>query len=187
MRKPKQRFLIFRFSLFSLVFSILMLDSCGGIKEDPSKIKPYQGPMMKAFNTKTIYSDSAKVKIIVKAPIRLEYQNGNQNFPKGVEINFFNEKGENYTRLTSDKAKYNKEKNQYTAYTNVVVRNMEKQEKLNTEELHWNQQEKIVFTEKAVVITTPKEILKGTGLNASQDFTEYQIKHPTGEFKVPKK
>jgi LPS export ABC transporter protein LptC len=125
------------------------------------------------------------VKIRVSAPLQLEYESGNQEFPKGIQVDFFNEKEENYSRLTAKQAFYEKDKNEYTAKGDVVVENIENQEVLKTEELHWTPIKREIYTDKFVVITTPKEILKGNGLVAAQDFTSYEIKKPTGVFSVP--
>jgi hypothetical protein len=55
---------------------------------------------------------------------------------------------------------------------------------LSTEELNWDPQKQIVFTDKFVVIETPTEILKGEGLEANQNFTKYKILKPTGVFSI---
>lgn len=171
-----------------LAFGICLLCmACGENPIDPTKNKPFEGPTMKTFDLVTNYSDSGKVKIRVKAPLQLEYQSGNQEFPKGITIDFFNYKGEVYSRLSAKQAFYEKNKNEYTALGNVVVENITNKETLKTEELHWTPTKQEIYTDKAVTITTPKELLKGNGLVAAQDFAAYEIKKPTGVFALPKK
>jgi hypothetical protein len=67
---------------------------------------------------------------------------------------------------------------------NVIVRNLQKGETLNTEELSWKPETKKIFTEKFVTITTADEILKGEGLDAMQDMTHYRIRKPLGVFSL---
>ena len=62
-----------------------------------------------------------------------------------------------------------------------------KGEKLNTEELVWNQSAKKLFTEKFVKITTPTQVMYGDGLEANEDFTWYRILNPKGIVAVDKK
>ena len=66
----------------------------------------------------------------------------------------------------------------------MVVKNLQKKETLNTEELHWDRTKQEVFTDKFVRIETPTEILTGQGLRANQDFSRYRILKPTGIFTV---
>jgi LPS export ABC transporter protein LptC len=69
---------------------------------------------------------------------------------------------------------------------NVVVINKQKQEKLTTNELNWNPQTKKVFTEKPVLVQSKLtgESLRGLGLDANQDFSQYSIRKVTGVFNV---
>lgn len=173
-------------SNFTYLFTLIAMISLAACSEAEleSDMKPYEGPVVKAFNIFTVYSDSGDVKITVEAPLQLEYENGDQDFPKGVLLNFFNSEGENYNRLTSNRAKYFRRENKYVAYGNVIVKNIKNNERLNTEELTWTPNDKTIFTDKFVTITTPEEILKGQGMTANQDFTTYKITKPTGQFKV---
>ncbi len=170
-----------------LAFCVLfVLTACEVSKKEIESMKPFEGPTMKTFELVTNYSDSGMVKIRVSAPLQLEYETGNQEFPDGIQVDFFNEKEENYSRLTAKEAFYDKTKNEYTAQRDVVVENVKNQEILKTEELNWTPSKREIYTDKFVVITTPTEILKGHGLVAAQDFTAYEIKKPTGVFSVPK-
>ncbi|NJO00576.1 MAG: LPS export ABC transporter periplasmic protein LptC [Bacteroidia bacterium] len=177
-----------RLPLFYPLLLVLLLSvvACHDNTKDISQMKPYKGPILTAFDTHTLYSDSGRVKIQVYAPIQLEYADGNQDFPKGVTVDFYNKDGISYTRLTSNKARYLRNKNQYIATGDVVVKNLVKNERLNTEELNWTPNDRKIFTDKFVTITTPDEILRGNGLTANQDFTSYRITQPTGKFKIKK-
>jgi hypothetical protein len=66
----------------------------------------------------------------------------------------------------------------------VEVKNLEKQQQLNSEELFWNPETKKIFTEKFVTIKLENEVLYGTGLDALQDLSYYTIKKPEGEFVI---
>ena len=66
----------------------------------------------------------------------------------------------------------------------MEVINIEKQQKLNTEELFWKPDTKKIFTDKFVTIKLENEILYGTGFDADQDLSNYTMKNPEGEFEV---
>jgi len=166
----------------------LCLYSCKKKDEKAVNVKKvqYQGPMVEAKNTLTFYSDSAKLKIKLAAKLRLEYKNGDQDFPQGIVIDFYNRSGQNESRLTADKGKFIKEKRVYTAIGNVVVENLLEQKKLLTEELHWTPDNQTVYTEPDMLvhIITPAEKLDGYGLKAKQDLSVYRLARPQGILSV---
>ncbi len=180
-----KRGLVWFLLLFNVFFFILLSSSCQTDPEQLKALEPYNGPIMKTVNIQTVYRDSGNVKIIMEAPLQLEYESGDQYFPKGITLNFYNDEGLCYNQLTAQKARYSKIENLYTGTGDVVVENIVKQERLNTEELNWSPEEQKIYTEKFVTITTPDELLKGEGLTANQDFTEYKITFPRGEFSIP--
>ena len=69
------------------------------------------------------------------------------------------------------------------ARNNVVVIN-EKGEKLNTEELVWDEEKELIYSNAFVKITTKDEIIMGTGMTANQNFTNYVIKNISGIIRV---
>jgi len=64
----------------------------------------------------------------------------------------------------------------------VVVN--EKNEKLNTEKLEWDEQTGKLYSDQFVKITTPEEIIMGTGFEADQNFNSYRIFKVTGTITV---
>ena len=70
------------------------------------------------------------------------------------------------------------------AYKDVVVINNEKNEKLNTEHLIWDQSKKMIFSNVAIKITTKDEVIFGDGLESDETFDKYEIINPTGVFHV---
>ena len=166
---------------------LFALPACkDGLEGVNLKKTPYDGPVIKAFNLKMQMSDSGKVRIEVFTPLQVEYQNGDQQYDKGVTIDFFNPEGKQYSRLTADRGKYVKNTHIYTVFGNVKVVNSDKKEELKTEELNWAPHLQDIYTAQKVQITTPTEILYGNGLRAKQDFMTYKITQPTGKFTIKK-
>lgn len=161
---------------------MLLAVAFGACNEHKTKqldeIKIYTGPVAIAENVETIYSDSARLKLVVKAPLQTEFQTGDREFNKGIEIDFFDPKGVQTTHLTANYARYDKQAGIYFATGNVVVENFVEKQKLESEELKFNHLEKRIYTDKFVRITTELDILTGTGLTAAQDFSSYKILKP---------
>jgi LPS export ABC transporter protein LptC len=171
---------------FSLIILGLALWACD---EDKSleKVKPYQGAMIESQQIETLYSDSAKLKMRIKAPKQQQLQNGNLIYPETIEVFFYNEKKQESSKLTALKGFYDKEKNLYTATGKVVVRDLLENKTLKTEVLHWSPNEKRIFTDKFVVIESGENVVKGEGFTANQDFQYYKILKPTGSGIIKKK
>jgi LPS export ABC transporter protein LptC len=149
-------------------------------KKDISGFRFYSGPVVKAKNIVSNYSDSGKKVLILTAPLQLEFSNGDREFPKGMHVEFFNDKEELESTLTADYVHYNKMQELYTATGNVIIQSLAEQKTMTTELLHWSRVERRIFTNRFVKIVTPKETLTGTGLTAREDFSSYQILKPSG-------
>ena len=176
---------LYRKLLFALSLPgvLLAVASCGPTK-DPDKEKKYTGPIMETANVHTLYSDSARVKIKLNSPLQQQFENGDGIYPKGLDLTFLDDQGRVTTTLRANYGKYDKGTDSYRVRGNVVVRNLEKNQTLNTEELRWDKQKQQIKTDKFVKIRTADEILTGTGLEANQDFSRYKILKPSGVFSV---
>jgi len=165
--------------LYIFIFSWLFV-SCAETKKQHS-IKFYAGPLLVSENLNTTYTDSAKVKMRLQAPVQTEFANGNQEYEKGLEVTFYEKDTIRKSYLKADVVFYDKQQDLYTAIGNVVLEDLQKHEKLNTEKLHWSRFEGRVYNNEFVKITTPTQVLKGKGLTAKQDFSTYTILEPEGQ------
>lgn len=166
--------------------SLVLVASFSGCRENTGvdNVTPYEGPLLEVSNMQTLYSDSAIVKVKVQAKKQLEFENGDREFPEGIYIEFYDVNGKISSTLKADKGYFDKKEKLYTGIGDVEVNSYEKDEKLNTEELHWKQDKEEIYTDKFVRIETADEILLGEGLTASQDFSNYKILKPTGELSI---
>jgi LPS export ABC transporter protein LptC len=149
--------------------------------EEKVKIIEYNGPASVTHNIETIYSDSAKTKLKMSAPVQQDMQNGDILYPKGMFITFY-ENGQPTSSVTAKYGKYDKKNDQYFVKNDVVVKNTVKNEQLNTEELYWDRQKRQIFTDKFVRITSAEEVVTGHGLTANEDFSNYKLERFSGSF-----
>lgn len=164
--------------MFLWGLSLWLLTACES-KESPSaRLKNYSGPRVSTEGIETVYSDSARVKIRVAGPLSHEYTDGDREYPQGIEVDFYNEKGEHTTRLKARYGRYDRSQEVYVVTGQVFVENFAEKRRLYTEELRWIRLSQQVETDKFVRIVTPREILTGVGLTAKQDFSYYRILRP---------
>jgi len=168
-------------SLFAFTLTLL-LGGCGPAETPPLVV--YDGPLSEATDIELFYNEQSLLKMKMVAKKVLEFQNGDREFPEGIYLEFYDESGKITSTLRANDAYYFKQDDQWRGRGNVEVKNLEKKDQLNTEELFWKPGTKRIFTEKFVTIRQGRDVIYGTGLDAAQDLSEYTLKSPEGEFEV---
>lgn len=174
--------LMLRICLLFLMIGLLAF--CKPAATDAKKKIVYKGPIAQTKDVATLYSDSARLQIKLTAPLQLQYETGDGVYPNGIYMTFYDRKGKVTNTVRANYGKYEKQKDAYFIRGNVVLNNPVKSETMKTEELHWDKQRKKIHTDKFVTIQTEDEILKGHGMEANQDFSNYKILKPSGVFSV---
>lgn len=133
-----------------------------------------------------LYSEQAHVKVQLTAPQLYRYKTDTPyvEFPKGITITFFDDSLRTTGTLTADYAIRREKEQKTTLRNNVQWKNALKNERLDTEELDWNEQTRRVTSDKFVRITTNTESITGQGFEADQNFSHYKIRKITGTFRV---
>jgi LPS export ABC transporter protein LptC len=146
----------------------------------------YTGPLMETTNVLTLVSDSAKLKFQLTAPLEQQFENGDIIYPKGMVVTFYSPDGQKrvINTLTARYGKSDKAKNLYIMRGDVRVVNVPEQQRMNTEELFFDKNKQLIYTDTAmfVKVETPTEFLTGYGLTANQNFSRYRIARPKGFF-----
>jgi LPS export ABC transporter protein LptC len=154
--------------------------------EPPENTKPvvYEGPMSEGDNVELLYVEKDVLKLKVTAKKIQEFASGDREFPEGLYMEFYDEEGKVSSTLKANHAYYFTKENQWRGRGNVEVKNIDKNEQLNSEELFWKPDTKRIFTDKFVTIRQQKDIIYGTGLDAAQDLSDYTIRNPEGEIAI---
>lgn len=129
-----------------------------------------------------LYSDSAIVRVRITAPTMLNYTERDeprQEFPDGIKVEFLTSTLSVRSTLTAKSAVREQNQGLVTTRDSVVLTTVQ-QEKLETEELIWNEKTEKITTEKFVKVTKPGEVIYGFGLEANQDFSFWKITVPKG-------
>lgn len=162
-----------------LAASLLPISSCRE-SVDVSALQVYDGPVKSAVNIHLMQSDSAIVRSELFAAKQLEFATGDLEFPEGIEIKMYEKDGQLSTTIRADKGYFIRSKNLYKGVGNVQVENLIKNQKMQSEELFWDQRTKKIYTEKFVTIQDKETIFNGTGMEADDSFKDYEFKNPTG-------
>ena len=183
--KPKTNYklLLTRCSILIMLVVIVGETSCERRKELLNQ-EIYNGPIMEMANINTMMTDSGKLILRLKAPNQLQFQNGNKSWPTGLILEYYSSPEKPVFTFRSNLADFNAKGNLYKGEGNVIVKNLETGDELNTELLFWSPGEEKFYTDNFVTIISEGEVHTGKGLSANQDFSSYKILEPTGTIQI---
>ncbi len=136
-------------------------------------------------DVEVLYSDQGKIKAKLRAPTlsRFHVKDSYTEMPDGLKLLFFDADGKVNSQLTAGYGISYDKSSQMIARNNVEAINIYG-DKLNTEELIWNQQTQKISSDKFVKITTKDEIIFGDGFESNQDLTNYTIRKIRGTIRL---
>jgi len=136
-------------------------------------------PTVQGTNIKVIYSDSAKVKVQILAPVYEQFPNVERPymiFPEGMEVYFYDDSLKLESEITADHTIYYIEEHLWHATGNVVARRFDNGDALFTEELFWNEAEKRIYSDSYTKVHNEDNILYGSrGFRSNQDLSNWQL------------
>lgn len=148
---------------------------------------PKLSPTQKGTGITMIYTDSARLKMVMKAGKMLTYEkNVKEPFtilPNGLTMKFYNKTEKLEATLKANYGIHYPARKRMEVKYNVEVLN-KNGEKLNTEHLIWDEVTKKIHSNAFVKITTGKEIIMGKGFESNEDLTQYKIKEVTGTIQL---
>jgi LPS export ABC transporter protein LptC len=141
-------------------------------------------PVRTTSNVTYTYTDSGKVSNVLNAGKVLRFETSDSTYSlieDGFELVFYDDRGEFDGRLTAMNGYIRGDNALMIARDSVVFVNR-LDEKLLTEELIWQQDSGKVYTNKLVTIYRDGMVLLGKGLESDENFTNYEILEPSGNF-----
>lgn len=135
-----------------------------------------------------LYSVAGKVKARLFAHTFIRNESADPPYTEmkdGLRADFFNDSVQLKSTVTARYGRYYEREGNVLLRDSVHVVN-DKGDQLDTQELVWNEKMQKFFTEKPVRITTPSQVLIGTGMVASRDFSDYQFTNVRGSVQLEK-
>lgn len=143
-------------------------------------------PMEMTYDIEMTYSDSAKIQAILSSPVmtRVDDENEIIEFPEGFKVLFYDSDTIPKSEITALHGIIFENEKRMEAKNNVIVKNIQKNEKLETEHLIWDRKTGMIYTDVFITITKTDQIIFGDGLKSDQNFESYEILNPTGELSI---
>jgi LPS export ABC transporter protein LptC len=167
---------------------LLALSSCLNDPADVARLEELllDDQVEVAHGVQIIYSDSARVRLILEAPKMLNYvstADPRQEFPDGLTAYFLDEAQDTSSVLEARHGAYRRRNNLITVRDSVVWTSSD-QQRLETEELNWDEQRELIYTNKFVVLTQPDYIITGYGLESDPGFSNARVLQVDGRIPV---
>lgn len=170
----KIRYLILIF-LLPIVFT-----ACGGDSieyqkalEEEATVKPDQ---LANFIKVNFFEDEWTKAILTSDRAEIYFNSQQTKLIGNVVVEYFSKfSGKRLSKLTSDNASIDDNTKDMIAWGKVVVWSDSAKVKLETSRLNWSNDKQIVFTNEAIKVTTPSEIINGYGFESDLNFSYYKI------------
>ena len=150
--------------------------SCKGSLSEAEKLDLNVTPIQVVEDMFFVQTENGVLKTRVEAP-RLEvYEQDSLSFdlfPQGVHFFGYAEDGSVETTIVSGKARHDKriggkDKDIWSVFDHVVIRNVIKQETMETDTLYWDQEAKEIWTDCYIKLTSPSGLLQGYGMRSDE-------------------
>jgi len=174
---------ITKYKILNIVIALVMamFFSCKNNFKDIQKIGISENePIGVAENINLKYTDSGKVKAILKSPKMYDYSNRKfayNEFTDGVNLELF-EDGKKSVVVSDYAIIYNKT-NIIDLQGNVVI-TTHSNDTLFAEQLYYDQEKEWLFTNKPVTFRTGRDLINGNGFDSNSKFTNAEVLEITG-------
>ncbi len=166
-----------RFYILS-VLVLLLISSCERQQTKLADMEEYEGPAFESTGVEVLMSDSTVLKVKLTGNRQLQHKNGDLEFPDGIKVVFYSKTGIPISEITAQEGFKAADESIYRARGDVLVRDLIEKKNLSSEELFWDPEKEIIYTDKFVTIETAEELVLAEGLKAPQDFSTYELISP---------
>ena len=147
-------------------------------------------PVQTVENMFIVQSKNGVIQMRAEGDIMEKYENDSLSyelFPKGFYVYGYTEEGLLETEIIADNAihmTYKDGRETWEAFGNVVVKNLIKQETLETDTLYWDQKNERIYTHCYVKMYSPSGFMQGFGMESDQRARNNIIFNPFNSYGI---
>ena len=148
--------------------------SCKGKLAEADALSEGETPMQTVRDMFVVHSENGGLQMRMEAPLMERYERDSMSFecfPEGFAVYAYTEEGLLETQILSDNARhlqYNDGRETWEAFGNVVIKNLIKQEVMETDTLYWDQKNEKLYTDCYVKLYSPDGFMQGYGMESDQ-------------------
>ena len=169
-----------------LSFMSVILISCGN---DPDILRTFIDrdnlPVEQSTQVVISHTEQGNVKIRLEASSveRFEKPSTIIKLSQGLSMYFYDDSLNIISVLSSDEGILDEDSYIMTANNNVILTGKDGKT-LTSNELIWDVNNDLIFTDQEVEITIGEDIIKGYGFKSKSDFSSYQLSKVSGDMKL---
>ena len=167
-------------------FAVMLFFSCDDGSSTLKQINQFiENPVGIAYDIHMTYTDSAKVKAILTAPLNLDYTHLSfkySEFPEGLKIIFYNNNNEENTVVADYGILYNQTK--IVDLQGNVVLLSDDGSRLETSQMYWDSEKEWLFTEQPFTFKNIDYDMAAIRLDTNKEFSKFQTGNLTGTMSV---
>ncbi len=162
------------------------ISACHNDYQEVQDLAKKKIPVDKVSNVESYLSQGGSVKAKLTAPLMTITQadTPRTEFPTTLHVDFYDTTTKVQSRLFAKYGLYYTNKRLVLLRDSVIIINVDG-DTLNCEELWWDQDKALIYTNVPVHIRKPDESIDGTGLTADQNFNHWTITNAKGPINVP--
>ena len=164
--------------------------SCKGKLGEADAINIEEAPVQTVDDMFIVQTKNGIIQMRAEAPVMERYERDTMSFelfPAGFFVYGYTDDEKLETEIVADKAKHLKFKDgreTWEAFGNVVVRNLIKQEVMETDTLYWDQKEEKIYTHCYVRLYSPDGFMQGYGMESDQRARNSIIYNPFNSYGI---
>ena len=181
---------IFKTTATALAVAFVVF-SCKGNLSEAEKLDLSETPLQRVDSMFFIQTENGKLKMRVEAPVMEVYDHDTVSFelfPEGLSVFGYTEEGTLETTIRSRKARHDIDRKggaeKWSAFGNVVVRNILKQETMESDTIYWDQKKKEIWTDCYIKMYSPSGFMQGFGMRSDEMARNAIILRPFNSYGV---
>ena len=164
--------------------------SCKGKLGEAKSLVLSETPVQTVDNMFIVQSENGRIQMRAVADLMEKYERDTLSyelFPKGFSVYGYTDEGLLETEIIADNAKhmkYEDGRESWEAYGNVIVKNLIKQEVMETDTLYWDQKNEKIYTHCYVKMYSPSGFMQGYGMESDQRARNSIIFNPFNSYGI---
>ena len=164
--------------------------SCKGKLGEAAELKLDETPVQTVRDMFVVQSENGKIQMRASADLMEKYERDTLSyelFPEGFAVYGYTDEGLLQTEIVADNArhvKYEDGRETWEAFGNVVVKNLIKQEIIETDTLYWDQKNERIYTHCYVKLYSPDGFMQGYGMESDQRARDHTIFNPFNSYGI---
>lgn len=172
--KDMEKFMIWIF------LACMLLGSCkNDIETINAMTSELKMPDITAYDFESVFNDSGLMKGKIVAPEADQYDRPEDpytEFPQGLKVYLYDKEGNLESYIQANYAIYYSKDELWEVRNKVIGERIVTGERIETDLLFWNQNEKRVYSDQFTKITNPDGVYYGeNGFEANEDLSQYEL------------